>query len=159
VETALVLPIFLLLMMTLLDFGRVIFAYNTITQDAREAVRLGMVSAAKLKTADFPARFQAIRDAAKVMSPAVSLGNTDIFGGGGACNAASGSPAMPNDGTDPKTKFYCFYPNGVVNTNTATPAKVVVQIKVRVNFLTPIVGNILGGGVDVAAQSEALIQS
>ena len=161
VETALVLPIFLLLMMTLLDFGRVIYAQHTIAQDAREAVRRGMVSATQLKTADFPARFQAIRDAARVMSPAVPITDEAIFGGGGACSTVRSTPIFgaPDMANDAKARFFCFYPNGVVNTNPAYPPKVVVQIRVHVNFITPLIGNILGGGMDISAQSEELIQS
>ena len=39
VEFALVLPIFLLILMTLLDFGRVIYAQHTINQDAAGGAR------------------------------------------------------------------------------------------------------------------------
>jgi Flp pilus assembly protein TadG len=161
VEVALVLPVFLLLMMTLLDFGRVIYAQNSITQDAREAVRRGMVSAASLTTADFPARFQAIRDAGRLMSPAVPITDESITGGGGACSTVKSTPIFgsPDMANDTKGKFFCFYPNGVVNTNPAYPPKVVVQIHVRVNFITPLISNILGGGIDISAQSEQLIQS
>ena len=43
VEFALILPIFLLLVIGIFDFGRAIYAYNTISNAAREAVRLGIV--------------------------------------------------------------------------------------------------------------------
>ena len=36
-----VLPIFLLILMGLLDFGRVIYAQHTINQDAAEGARVG----------------------------------------------------------------------------------------------------------------------
>jgi len=161
VETAVILPIFLLLLMTLLDFGRVIYAQHTINQDAREGVRRGIVSATSLKTADFPTRFQEIRSAARLMSPAVPITDASVMGGGGACSTVddppvNGSPVMANDSV---ARFFCFYPNGVINTDPQHPPKVVVQIKVHVDFLTPIIGNILGGGIDVSAQAEQLIQS
>ena len=43
VEFALVLPIFILLLVGIFDFGRAIYAYNTISNAAREAVRVGVV--------------------------------------------------------------------------------------------------------------------
>ena len=43
VETAFVLPILLLLLLGLFDFGRAVFAYNAVSNSAREAVRLAIV--------------------------------------------------------------------------------------------------------------------
>lgn len=44
VEFALVVPIFLLILFGLLDVGRAIFAYNSITNAAREGARLAIVN-------------------------------------------------------------------------------------------------------------------
>ena len=44
VEFALILPIFILLLMGIFDFGRAIYAYNTINNAARQAVRVGIVN-------------------------------------------------------------------------------------------------------------------
>ena len=43
VEFALILPIFVLLLVGIFDFGRAIYAYNTISNAAREAVRVAIV--------------------------------------------------------------------------------------------------------------------
>jgi hypothetical protein len=43
-EFALVFPIFILLLMAMIDLGRAVFAYNTITNSAREAARLAIVN-------------------------------------------------------------------------------------------------------------------
>jgi Flp pilus assembly protein TadG len=43
-EIALVLPVFLLLLMAIFDFGRAIYAYNTIGNASRAAARLAIVS-------------------------------------------------------------------------------------------------------------------
>ena len=43
VEFALILPIFVLLLVGVLDFGRAIYAYNTINNAAREGGRLATV--------------------------------------------------------------------------------------------------------------------
>jgi len=44
VEFALVFPLFMLLLMGMVDLGRAVFAYNTITNSAREAARLAIVN-------------------------------------------------------------------------------------------------------------------
>jgi Flp pilus assembly protein TadG len=43
VEFALILPIFLLVLIGIFDFGRAVYSYNTISNAAREAVRLAIV--------------------------------------------------------------------------------------------------------------------
>ncbi|MDT5113988.1 MAG: hypothetical protein QOE20_5878 [Mycobacterium sp.] len=44
VEFALVIPIFLLLLVAIFDLGRAVFAYNTLTNAAREGARLAVVN-------------------------------------------------------------------------------------------------------------------
>ncbi|MBA3236662.1 MAG: pilus assembly protein [Chloroflexi bacterium] len=44
VEFALVIPIFLLMMVALFDLGRAVFAYNTLTNAAREGARIAIVN-------------------------------------------------------------------------------------------------------------------
>ncbi len=44
-ETAISLTVFLLLVMGIFDFGRAIFAYNSLSNAAREAARVGAISA------------------------------------------------------------------------------------------------------------------
>jgi Flp pilus assembly protein TadG len=44
VETALVLPILLLILMGIFDFGRAVFAYNAVSNAAREAARVAIVN-------------------------------------------------------------------------------------------------------------------
>jgi Flp pilus assembly protein TadG len=43
VEFALILPIFILLLVGIFDFGRAIYAYNTISNASREGMRLAIV--------------------------------------------------------------------------------------------------------------------
>ena len=106
VEVAIILPVFLLMLMILFDFGRVIYAQHTITQDAREAVRRGVVSTrGPRQRRGLPDRYAGIRDAAQVMAPAVPIGDTDIFGAPGLCTTP-----LP---VDPTVVGTCFYPNGI----------------------------------------------
>jgi Flp pilus assembly protein TadG len=44
VEFALVIPLFLLLLIALFDLGRAVFAYNTLTNAAREGARIAIVN-------------------------------------------------------------------------------------------------------------------
>jgi hypothetical protein len=44
VEFALVIPIFLLVLVALFDLGRAVFAYNTLTNAAREGARMAIVN-------------------------------------------------------------------------------------------------------------------
>jgi len=43
VEFALILPIFVMLLVGIFDFGRAVYGYNTISNASREAVRIGIV--------------------------------------------------------------------------------------------------------------------
>lgn len=44
VEFALIIPLFLLLLVSIFDLGRAVFAYNTLTNAAREGVRMAIVN-------------------------------------------------------------------------------------------------------------------
>ncbi len=150
-EFAFVLPIFLLILMILLDFGRVVYAQYTITQDAREASRVGVAQDA---AADTPGacpvgsacKIAAIRLAALAMHPGVTYGGTEIRGEDGSSGGNSGCPATvsPNDN---------FYPDG-----TDGGDRVVVNIQVVVPIITPIISNVVGGAFTVCTQSVGYVQ-
>ncbi len=74
-EVAFVLPIFLLLLMILVDFGRVVYAQNAISQNAHAATRFGSVSA--------PQTDAAIRQRARLVPPGAELPDSAITGEGG----------------------------------------------------------------------------
>lgn len=137
VEFAFVLPMFLFLVMILFDFGRVVYAQHTITQDAREGLRNAIVS----PEYDLD-KYLAIRAAALRMSPATGLTAADITGETGDCTIAS-SGSGPTDPTSPTT---CFYPDGL-----DTGDRVVVNITVSVPIITPIISNISGGQYTVTS--------
>ncbi len=56
VEMALILPIFLLILMGIFDFGRAVYAYNTVANAARQAVRLAIVDQEPSKIQDLAAQ-------------------------------------------------------------------------------------------------------
>ena len=67
VETALVLPILLVILMGIFDFGRAIFAFNAVSNSAREAARVAIVNQA------FARRFYADRALATIDAAAIGL--------------------------------------------------------------------------------------
>jgi Flp pilus assembly protein TadG len=138
VEFALVLPVFLVLLLALFDAGRVLYAQNTITQAARDAVRLGAVSPSYTL-----AKYEAIRN--KVLSSAigVSVIGTNVTG-------QAAVPCSTPDATSPTT---CFYPDAVT-----AGSRVVVNVSATVPLITPLIGSILGGSITLTTRSVGLVQ-
>lgn len=150
VEFALVIPIFLLLLFALVDFGRVVFAQQAITQGAREGARAALVAAldAAITTTACPgtSTYCKIRTAAKSQASGVTLTDANITGQSGGC--ASGFA----DSTST-----CFYPSGVTCTDPANPPPVVVNVQVTVQLLTPVLSNFLGGSFTPRAASTTYL--
>lgn len=146
-EFALVLPVFVLVLMALLDFGRVIYAQNAINNDVREASRLGSVSAAPAPAEGWTARYAALRTAARAMSPSVEMPDSSIAGKPGACPV----PADSLTGT-------CFYPTGV-DPKSDPAGTIYVRITVQVPISTPIISQIVGGSITLNAISDTLVRS
>jgi hypothetical protein len=114
VEFALIFPVFMLIIVALFDVGRAVFAYNTLTNAAREAARLGIVNQ----------DLTSIR--ARAIGQAVSLG------------LAPGDIAVEfrEDGLDPVANPVCTTPKlGCV---------VIVSVSYDWQAVTPIVGQIVG---------------
>ena len=137
VEMALILPIFLLLLMSILDFGRVVYAQFTLTEAVREGSRRGLVSA-DLTTA----KYSQIRSAVLGAAVGMGLSNSDVTGASGACS-------MVSDSVSPST---CFYPDGI-----DAGGRVVVNAQARVSLMTPIISNILGGAYTITGQTIAFL--
>lgn len=138
VEFALVLPIFLFILMLMLDFGRVVYAYHTLTQDAQEAERNGVVSPALTI-----AKYTAIRGAGLTMSTGTPLAAANITGASGV--HCSSLPSGVDDSVNAGT---CFYPDGIDSGN-----RMVVNITVSVPIITPIISSVVGGSIPVNAST------
>jgi Flp pilus assembly protein TadG len=97
VEFALVIPIFLLVMVALFDLGRAVFAYNTLTNAAREGVRLAIVNQ---DSASIIARAKSQTAIVELSNPSVDIDfyQVDTDGSlGGACSpVAVGCVAVVN---------------------------------------------------------------
>jgi Flp pilus assembly protein TadG len=154
VEFALIFPILMFALLMLFDFGRVVFALNSITNNARDGARLGSVSAQGLTPEDYEARFKAIRKAAKSAPAGVTIADADIRGchpTNTACmkSPACGAPLDALTGT-------CFYT--CPTTMDATGCTVYVQIVVRVPIITPVISQVVGEEFQISAVSETLVQ-
>jgi Flp pilus assembly protein TadG len=118
VEFAVVLPMFLILFMGIIDLGLSVFAYNSITNGAREAARLAIVN----------------QDAAKVSARATSQTNV----------ARSATMTVnyyqSNDDGTPDTTRTC--PTGAAS-YVSVGCLAVVRLQGTYQPITPIIGNIV----------------
>lgn len=124
VEFALILPVFILLLMGIFDFGRAVYAGSTIENAAREAVRVGIIN-------------QTCADIGQEADKqAASL---DI-----AWNAGSGTPCTDAE-NDITIKFLDPALDG---TACLAPYQIGCFVQVTVNYTytaaTPIIGNLVG---------------
>lgn len=128
VEFALILPIFVLLLVGVFDLGRGIFAYSTINNAAREAVRLGIVDQ----------NVEAIRDVGR--QHAVALDMTPV---------ASDDALLDDAGADVRVRFLeaDFSGDGVTNGCATDPhygCIVEVEVDYVYNAATPIIADLVG---------------
>jgi Flp pilus assembly protein TadG len=137
VEMALILPIFLLLLMSILDFGRVVYAQFTLAEAVREGTRHGLVSADLTS-----AKYSDIRSTVRNAAVGMSLAAADVTGASGACSQVS----------DPVSPSTCFYPDGI-----GSGGRVVVDAQAQVSLLTPIISTILGGSYTITGQTIAFL--
>jgi Flp pilus assembly protein TadG len=99
VEFALILPIFILIIVVIFDFGRAVYYYNAIHNAAREGTRYGVIHP---KVADYGAIV------ARVKEYAVGLGVDNI-----TVNVTQGPYENVGDFNNPTIKVtvtYCFEP-------------------------------------------------
>ena len=131
VEFALVLPIFILLLVSLFDLGRAVFAYNTLTNAAREGTRIAIVNQ------DIPtivARAKSQTAIVELNDPSVSVGFYQV----------------KTDGT-PNLSLVC---NPV-----AVGCIAVVKFEATYRPITPMVANIVfSSGVTFEARSVLSVE-
>jgi Flp pilus assembly protein TadG len=131
VEFALVLPIFLLVMVALFDLGRAVFAYNTLTNAAREGARIAIVNQYK---PTIVARAKAQTAIVELHDPSVQV---DFY----QVNA---------DGT-PDTSTQCAL--------VAVGCLAVVSFEATYQPITPLIGNIVfKNGVTFTARSVLSVE-
>ena len=132
VEFALILPIFILLLVGIFDFGRAIYAYNTISNAAREAVRVGIVD-------------QSCNVIGTEAQNRAGLGITWAPTVAQPCGPTTSDISirfLNSNGTTPSGADACLQPG----TAPGAPLGCLVEVTVRYqyNAATPIIGNLVG---------------
>lgn len=154
-----ILPVFLLIVMILFDFGRVIYSQQVLNQDAREGTRIGSLAVGDLKdSAAWLARYAAIRAAAKKASVGLNVTDADIRGASGNCQTGDPERADTDVPTDPATPTFCFYPDGYLSA-AIDPGAIEVHVTAVIPIITPLISSILGGSVTLTGTSDAQIHS
>ena len=113
-EFALVLPVLLLLFMGILDFGRAVYAYNTLSNAAREGARVAIVD--------------------QTVAGGISAGAQR------AADQATGLGVDPS--TDVDVTYTA--PDGSACPSHAIGCVATVDVRHQFRAITPIVGNIVG---------------
>jgi Flp pilus assembly protein TadG len=138
VEFALIVPLLLLIVIGLFDLGRAVFAYNAISNAAREGGRTAIVNQHK---PDIIARAAAQATSLGVSTSAACTGDVPS-GPSGVCTTF----VLPSDmSTD------C--------SSTLAPGCVaIVNVKYTFTPITPIIGNIVGS-ITMNATTQQIIES
>ena len=132
VEFALVIPLFLLLLVGLFDLGRAVFAYNTLTNAAREGARMAIVNQYE------PTIVQRAKEASAMIE--LDVPNVDVH-----------FYQIKTDGT-PDTAKPCEL--------VAVGCLAVVSFEATYHPFTPLISNILfGNGVTFRATSILSVES
>lgn len=131
VEFALVLPIFVLVLVGLFDLGRAVFAYNTITNAAREGARLAIVNQ---DTATIVQRAKDQTAIVELNDPSVEVDFYQV--------QADGTPDLSND---------CDL--------VAVGCVAVVRFEANYQPITPVIASLVfAGGVTLEARSVLSVE-
>ncbi|MBW8009996.1 MAG: pilus assembly protein [Chloroflexi bacterium] len=158
VEFAIVLPVLLMLVLGLIEFGRLMFIYSAVTSAAREAARYG--SAVGKNPAGTPQYLDCagIRDAALRIANLVGVAATDVFVGyesPSEMNVPAGSltPCPVSEGDITLGNRIVVEVNGMYNPIPALPLVNLPQFNVVSESRRSIIknANVVEGGTSVGA--------
>lgn len=139
VEFALILPVLIVMMMGVVDLGRGIYAYNAISNAAREGGRTAIVNQ---DLADIRSRAAAQATALGIPSSAPTSCTSGVPGGpSGVCV----SFVMPDLTTD-------------CSATLAVGCQAVVTVKYTFTPITPVIGNLIGS-VAMTSTTKQVIES
>ena len=145
VEFALILPIFILLLVGIFDFGRAIYAFNTISNAAREAVRVGIVD----QSCDvIGTEAQNRAGLGIVWAPTVAA----------PCGPAGTGVVvrfLNADGSTPSGSDNCVEPD--LDPGVPISCLVEVTVSYEYNAATPIIGNLVGT-LDLQASTRQAVE-
>ena len=133
VEFALALPIILLLFMALFDFGRAIFAYNTVANSARDGARVAIVDQSSTS---------GVSNAAQE-----------------AADQATGLGLDPTDVNEIRVQYLASDLSGPCPAGQEEWLGCIAEVRVQYPFsaATPIIGNIIGP-ITVASTTQLPIE-
>ena len=162
VEFALVVPVFILLLVGLFDLGRAVYTFNTISNAAREGVRLGIVdqyvgSANTNPVSGIKGRAaqHAVSVGATDADIAVCILNADLSNPDASQTFQTHADCGPTPGgTDTS---YMRFAGGI---SYGAPFGCVVQVTVRARYTaaTPLIGNLVGT-IDMASTTREQVEA
>ncbi len=152
VEFALILPVFLLLLFGLFDLGRAVYAYNTISNASREAVRVAIV--------DQDCTFIRDQAAQHAVTLGVTASDVDVFvWDPSIANSGQFTPANASSHRAP-----CGSSTGTAECPQSTTAAeillgCVIEVTVHYSYTpaTPIIGNLVGT-IDMSATTREPVE-
>ena len=135
-EFALVFPVFVLLVLGVFDIGRAVFAYNTLTNAAREAARFGMVNQDEALIAD---RAQSI-----AVGIAIDTADPDLVG---FYRKGPNADVEANEPCD----------NSTDERELSVGCVIVIRPTTSWQAITPVIGTLIGP-ISMQARSELPIE-
>lgn len=139
VELALVVPVMMLLLMLAADFGRLFFSYVEVTNAAREGTAYAAANAAD-------ADYDQTAYESGVTQAAMQEASSQTQGGEGAMTVSAPSCFEPGSGTVIACDSASNFAAGIGN-------HVTVSVSRPFTFLTPVIGDLFGGGVVLSASA------
>ncbi len=148
VELALILPVLILVLLGILDFGRAFYAYNAISNAAREGARYGTVHHENTDSDGFPPYDEPETIEGKAVAQVFILDQEQF-----RVRVRFPDPARIDDA-------FCVanpYDPACLNSDPGSGAPIEVTVVYRFQPLTPLVSQLIGGGPFLTLRSKALM--
>jgi len=148
VELALILPVFILVLVGILDFGRAFYAYNAISNAAREGARYGTVHHENRDSDGFPPYDEPETIEEKAVAQVFILDQEQF-----RVRVRFPDPTRIDDA-------FCVanpYDPTCLNSDPGSGAPIEVTVIYRFQPLTPLVSQLIGGGPFLTLRSKALM--
>ncbi len=154
VEFALMAPMFFLLVLGIVDFGRAIYFYNGIAHGAREAARYA-VARDNLAQNDITARQQAQLDLFSMPVDSCSQVNGDLCA---TPPASSATPNMTYVAVSPPWDQRQTYQNNAAVAGQTTNYPLTVTLTFYFQPATPLIAQLVGNAITLTASSTMMTE-
>lgn len=148
VELALILPVLMLVLVGILDFGRAFYAYNAISNAAREGARYGTIHPTNTDSDGFPPYDGPETIEGKAVAQVFILDQEQF-----RVRVRFPDPARIDDA-------FCIanpYDPACLNSDPGSGDPIEVTVIYRFQPLTPLVSRLIGGGSFLTLRSKALM--